>query len=225
MMTVCKSTTKHSGFTLLEIVVAVAIFAVISTVSYASLIRFFDQSQRIEQVHYRLEQIQKIFALLEQDIRYMTARPVQYNNTTYAALEVYKNRPVFTSEKMQFTTSRPTPLNKMAQTNYRVSWRFDGDAIYRYSWKELDLKDRPLGDKDTELQHIQLIADNIESFEISVTENGNDEEQTDFNEQAFTNEFDENLYLLPRSVKIMVKTKLGRDYYRILEVGSASLET
>jgi len=225
MKTSYKSRTKQRGFTLLEIVIAVAIFAVISTVSYASLIRFYDQSQRIEQAHQRLEQIQKVFALLEQDIRYMVARPVHYNNTTYAALEVYKNRPVFTGEKMQFTTSRPVPLNKMAQTNFRVSWRLDNNAVYRYSWNELDLKDRTLGDKDTELQHIQRVANDIETFEISVFSEGDDQEQTDFNEQAFTNDFDENLYLLPKLVKITVKTLTGRDYYRVLEVGSASQES
>ncbi len=225
MMTNCKSQTRQSGFTLLEIVIAVAIFAVISTVSYASLIRFFDQSQKIEQAHQRLEQIQKVFALLEQDVRYMVARPVHYNNATYAALEVYKNRPVFTGEKMQFTTSRPTPLNKMAQVNFRVSWRLDNNSVYRYSWNELDLKDRTLGDKDPQLQHIQRVASDIESFEISVFSDGDDEDQTDYNEQAFTNDFDESLYSLPKLVKITVKTLSGRDYYRVLEVGSASLES
>ncbi len=221
----CNSTTKTAGFTLLEIVIAVAIFAVITTVSYASLVRYFDQSQKIEQAHRRLEQIQKLFALLEQDVRYMVARPVQYNNTTYAALEVYKNRPVFTGEKMQFTTSRPTPLNKMAQINFRVSWRVENESVYRYSWKELDLKDRTLTDRAPDLQHIQRVVDNVELFEISVFNDEDEEDQTDFNEQAFTNEFDENLYKLPKLVKISVKTKGGKDYYRVLEVGSASFES
>lgn len=213
------------GFTLLEMMIAVMIFAVISTVSYTSLIRFFDQSQKIEAAHNRLEQIQRLFSLLEQDIRYLVARPVQYNNTTYAAMEVYTNRPVFTGEKMQFTTSRPTPLNRMAQTNYRVSWRLNDNAVYRYSWKELDIKDRVLGDKDPELQHIQRVASEIESFEISVQLNDGNDETSAFNEQAFTNDFDENLYLLPRSVKISVKTQNGRDYHRVLEVSGVQQKT
>ena len=219
------SQTKQLGFTLLEMVVAVAIFAVISTISYTSLIRFFDQSQKIEAAHNRLEQIQKLFSLMEQDIRYLVARPVQYNNSTYAAMEVYTNRPVFTGEKMQFTTSRPTPLNRMAQTNFRVSWRLNDDAVYRYSWKELDIKDRVLGDSDPELQHIQRIASEIESFEISLQLNDGEEDANAFNEQAFTNDFDENLYALPKLVKITVKTKSGRDYYRVLEVSGVSQET
>ena len=229
MMTISnKSQTSNrpqQGFTLLEMIIAVMIFAVISTVSYTSLIRFFDQSQKIEAAHTRLEQIQKLFSLLEQDVRYMVARPVQYNNTTYAAIEVYTNRPVFTGEKMQLTTSRPTPLNKMAQTNYRVSWRLDDEAVYRYSWKELDIKDRVLGDKDPELQHIQRVASDIESFDISVQLNNGDEDEKAFNEQAYTNDFDENLYALPRTVKISVKTKSGRDYYRILAVSGVPQET
>ncbi len=224
MMISYKSPTKAAGFTLLEIIIAVAIFAVISTISYASLVRYFDQSQKIEQAHKRLEQIQKLFALLEQDVRYMIARPVQYNNTTYAALEVYKNRPVFSGEKMQFTTSRPTPLNKMAQINFRVSWRIEDQAVYRYSWKELDLKERTLVDKVPELQHIQRVADDIETFEITVFSEGDEEDQKDFNEQAFTNDFDEDLYSLPKLVKISIKTTAGKDYYRVLEVGSASIE-
>ena len=219
------SPSKQQGFTLLEMVIAVMIFAVISTVSYTSLIRFFDQSQKIEAAHTRLEQIQKLFSLLEQDIRYLVARPVQYNNNTYAAMEVYSNRPVFTGEKMQFTTSRPTPLNKMAQTNFRVSWRLDDEAVYRYSWKELDIKDRVLSDKDPELQHIQRVASEIESFEISLQLNDGEEDANSFNEQAFTNDFDENLYALPRLVKISVKTKSGRDYYRVLEVSGVPQET
>ena len=216
----CNSPIKQRGFTLLEMIIAVMIFAVISTVSYTSLIRYFDQSEKIEAAHTRLEQVQKLFSLLEQDIRFLVARPVQYNNATYAAMEVYKNRPVFAGEKMQFTTSRPTPLNKMAQTNYRVSWRLTENSIYRYSWKELDIKDRVLAEKDPEIQHIQRVASGIESFEISVSSDAAGEEGTDFNEQAFTNDFDENLYSLPQLVKITVTTESGRDYYRVLEVSS-----
>ncbi len=219
------SRTRFQGFTLLEMVIAVLIFAIISTVSYTSLIRFFDQSQKIEAAHTRLEQIQKLFSLLEQDIRYLVARPVQYNNTTYAAMEVYTNRPVFTGEKMQFTTARPTPLNRMSQTNFRVSWRLSDEAVYRYSWKELDLKDRVLGERDTEIQHIQRVATEIESFEISLQLNDGEEDVNAFNEQAFTNDFDENLYALPRLVKISVKTRSGRDYYRILEISGVPQET
>lgn len=215
--------TSSYGFTLLEMMVAIVIFATISTISYASLIHYFDQSQKIEASHQRLEQIQRLFSLLEQDIRYVVARPVQYNNTTYAAMEVYKNRPVFEGEIMQFTTSRPTPLNSMAQTNYRVSWRLVDNEVYRYAWTELDLKDKVLEQKDP-IQHVQRVSTGIESFEIAVSMAFNVfEEQEQFNEQAYTNDFDENLYALPKLVRITITTERGRTYYRVLETGSATL--
>ena len=67
----------EKGFTLLEMVVAIGIFAIIATVSYTSLNQFLDTRDMLESRQDELTALQMTMTLLGRDVRFMLNRPVR----------------------------------------------------------------------------------------------------------------------------------------------------
>jgi len=69
---------KHSrAFTLLEMIVAIGIFAVIAVVSYGSLNRFFDHRDILQTEFEKMKDLQLAFSLLQQDMHFISERIVR----------------------------------------------------------------------------------------------------------------------------------------------------
>lgn len=68
---------KQGGFTLLEIMVAVAIFTVIGLASNSVLNRVLDGDEASQQKFAELQRLQRIMLTIERDILQATARPVR----------------------------------------------------------------------------------------------------------------------------------------------------
>ena len=66
----------HRGFTLVEILIAIAIFAVISVITYGTLSSALNVSNRTSVVSERLGNIQRILMLMERDLIQMVRRPI-----------------------------------------------------------------------------------------------------------------------------------------------------
>ena len=119
---------KHSrAFTLLEMVVAIGIFAVIAVVSYASLNRFLDNSSVLETELEKLRQLQLAFSLLEQDMRFISPRIVRnaYGDPEPLLMLSNINEP---GELMRFTTARRNVRLSVSSLLQRTAYRLeDGD--------------------------------------------------------------------------------------------------
>ncbi len=130
---------RARGFTLLEMVVAIGIFAVIAAVSYASLNRFLATRAELEAKNDALKQLQLAFAALERDIRYVAPRPVRDGGgETEAALVAYPPNPAAPGELIRLTVSGPENTNPALSRLTRVAWRLADGKLYRVVWKVLD---------------------------------------------------------------------------------------
>lgn len=65
---------RGSGFTLIEIVVAVAIFGVIMSIVFPTLAQFLDLRERLQQKHQEIAGLQKAFLFMANDFRYAANR-------------------------------------------------------------------------------------------------------------------------------------------------------
>ena len=84
-MTICRLRVKHQGFTLLEILIAMAIFTLIGLASTSVLTTVIDSDQASSQRFEKLEGLQRAMLTLERDILQAIPRAIRVNgeaNTT-----------------------------------------------------------------------------------------------------------------------------------------------
>lgn len=127
------------GFTLLEMVVAIGIFAIIAAISYSALNNFLDARAHINSENERLRALQTMFVLLEQDLRYAVNRTVrdEYGDVEPAFVGG-ADRPLAAGERLRLTTVRPAPVGGGAHQVTRVAWRLNDGTLYRVAWRVLD---------------------------------------------------------------------------------------
>ena len=126
-----KTPAKQNGFTLLEILIALAIFAIMSMMAYAGLGAILDARAATEPRAHLMAQLQSTLYLLNEDLSQFVNRPIR---DEFGSIE-----PAFTGgrgdERLTFTRSVPNwTANSAANNLQRVSYRFEKDAVYRQVW-------------------------------------------------------------------------------------------
>ena len=117
--------------------VAVGVFAVVSTICFATANQYLGIREAVEESQRDLRNLQRAFTLLERDLRFMVDRPVRdgYGDTEAAWLPGDGD---ISGELFRMTVSEPD-TSVLGNTRLtRVAWRLvDGD-LYRDSWLVLD---------------------------------------------------------------------------------------
>lgn len=125
---------KITGFTLLEILIALFIFTVLSTLLVAALHNIIGTETRTANHAERLHELQRAMLLFSRDVEQAVNRPVL--NGDGRAL------PAFTGNKngFQFTHSGfANPFGAAQQSNLqRTAYQFEGKALVRQTWNVLD---------------------------------------------------------------------------------------
>ena len=70
---------KHYGFTLIEILVALSLFAILATITSTSMYYAFNARARVSAKADRLNALQLAIALIKQDTEQIAARPIRSN--------------------------------------------------------------------------------------------------------------------------------------------------
>ncbi len=134
-----KQPLQDKGFTLVEMLVAMAIFALIAVISYSGLSQFLQYRSLLQQRTDQFHQLHTAMLLLEQDFRFAIARPVRNGfGDNEPVLVAGSDNQLAPGELVRLTTSRPNPLLAPAQRLERVAWRLDDGKLMRVSWRILD---------------------------------------------------------------------------------------
>jgi general secretion pathway protein J len=122
---------KQQGFTLLEIVIALAIFSVMSIMAYAGLAAMLDARASSVPRAQQLAQLQTTLYLLNEDLSQVIKRPIRD--------QLGSSEPAFSigrgNEILVFTRTVPSWLANSSETNLlRVSYSLEKEALYRRVW-------------------------------------------------------------------------------------------
>ncbi|MGD8630147.1 MAG: type II secretion system minor pseudopilin GspJ [Gammaproteobacteria bacterium] len=143
-----RSTTRPAaGFTLLELLVALAIFSLIAVMSYNGLKVVLNTQAATEIQADALAEMQKVYLLMQRDIEQVVPRPVRD--------EYGDEQPALTGDDaLQLTRGGwSNPAGRLRSSLQRVGYAFEDRQLVRYSWAVLDRA------QDSEPQRQVLVGD------------------------------------------------------------------
>jgi general secretion pathway protein J len=121
-----------AGFTLLELLVALAIFGLLSVMAYSGLRSVLEQRSVTEAEADRLGRLQKIYLIMQRDIEQVVPRSIR---DEYGV----EQPPVAGAEVLQLTRGGwRNPLGHARSTLQRVSYAYEDEQLVRYTWLVLD---------------------------------------------------------------------------------------
>lgn len=123
------------GFTLLELLIALSIFALLAAATYGGLVSILSQRADVEQRAERLHELQLAYRVVERDLLQFSRRAIrdEYGDTQPAmALGGEIEGLEFTHAGWLNPADRPRPDLQ------RVRYIADQDRLLRFSWQVLD---------------------------------------------------------------------------------------
>ena len=138
---------KKKGFTLLEVIVAVSIFTILAAVSYASINGVVNGKQIITEKRDKVLNLQRVYGLLKNDVRYAVARGVRDElNASHKALRIEQD-----GQLMSLTVLFPRVNVDLSLK--RIAWELRDNSLWRLQY---DVLDRVEGG---EINERQLLSD------------------------------------------------------------------
>lgn len=138
--------TSQRAFTLIEVLVAMTIFAVLSAFAYGTLSQTLLSAEILNDRMDRLQALQRTMRLLADDLQQLAPRPVrdELGDNLRPALDT-GFQSGFAMELTRSGWSNPVVLPR--STLQRVGYRIEDDELVRYHWYALDrtLSNEPVG--------------------------------------------------------------------------------
>ncbi len=190
---------KVHGFTLLEIVVAVAIFGVIASIIFPALLQFLEIRERVDEKHKQIVGLQKTFLFLSNDLRFAANRlpKDEFGDLAKTTLKLNDD------SLLDFTAIYPDLSIIGMSVPRRVIWRLEEGVLQRVQYPVMD----PDGDTRTIIQNLLPAVEQVE-IEIRYVTDGRDNKDDKWEEQT----------RLPDLIEIAVELDNDQEFNRILSM-------
>ena len=170
---------RARGFTLMEVLIAISIFALIGVASYRVLNAVMQADERVAVRSEQMRAVNRAFWLLQQDAEQLVRRNVRDASGAVTSTENYLVVKNDSETPLQFTRGgRANPLGLPRSSMQRVAYavgrhpdyenadsphyREERKYLLRYTWPMLD------GAGDKKQAHIQVLLPDIESMSVAV---------------------------------------------------------
>lgn len=145
---------RHSGFTLVEIIVAIAIFAVVSVLALSGYNELIRQREIAATSMARVRAVQRTVTRLTQDFEQLEPRRIR--NATAATTDAALLATGGSTTLAEFTRGGWTnPAGVSRSTEQRVAYRLINGELYRDYWTVLD---RTLSSKPAETKLLDKVT-------------------------------------------------------------------
>ncbi|HEY6130704.1 MAG TPA: type II secretion system minor pseudopilin GspJ, partial [Halioglobus sp.] len=149
---------RPSGFTLIEVLIALSITAFVSVIAYTGLSTVMTGVERLHENTDRIYEVERAFMILSRDLRQSAARPVR---DEFGDIEPAFSGGELARFALSFTRAGwHNPNSHPRSTLQRVNYRLEDEGLWRDSYPILDR----LG--DTEPDSV-LLLDGVESLQMS----------------------------------------------------------
>ena len=131
------SNNKSSGFTLIEVLISISIFSILSALAYGALNQSLSTSDKLSEKIDRNQAIQKGIRIIEQDLMQLAKRPIrsEIGNTEINALTTNKVNGYAVEFSRHGWANR---LGSKRSTLQRVAYNHIDNKFIRYHWNVLD---------------------------------------------------------------------------------------
>lgn len=127
---------RRGGFTLVEILVALVVLAIMAAAAYGGLHAVMKVRENTRTSERRLQRLQLAMVTLTRDLEQAVARPIRHASGELAAGMLGGDNDV---PQLAFTRSgRPNPLLLPRSSLERVAYAVDDDKLVRYFYSVLD---------------------------------------------------------------------------------------
>jgi len=127
---------RQRGFTLLELLVALAVFAIMAAAAYSSLHSILFTEAAVKTETQRLAKLQMAFFLLERDIAQAVPRGIR---DEYGETQPPLQTGRLLGDLLIFTRAGwDNPLGQPRSGLQRLAYRFEQGQLFRLSWDSLD---------------------------------------------------------------------------------------
>lgn len=197
---------KAFGFTLIEVMIAVAIFAVIGAILFPAVIQFIETRERVIAKHDQIENLQKTFLFMAKDFRYAANRlgKDEYGELGKATLSVGDD------SLIDLTAMYPDLELGGLNVPRRVRWELDRGILSRIQSPVMD------PDSDTRVFK-QALLHGVEQVqvELSSVQEGRSDTSKKWDQET----------RLPDMVNVQIKMENDLEYERLFTMlGGDKLE-
>lgn len=159
-----RATPRHAGFTLVEILVAMAIAAILATMAFSAMNEAMQNRERIKQAQARLVGLQFTVRSLVQDFSQLVPRPVRVPIGEGYDAAVLGRSGTF-AEVMLTRAGWTNPAGLSRSGLQRVRYQVRDGVLYRDYWLMLDAQPDP--------EPVQrALIDGVEAFTIRYMNDG-----------------------------------------------------
>lgn len=198
---------RARGFTLIEILVAMAVFAIMAALAYGSLSQTILAAEILGERMDRLQALQRTVRMLTDDLQQVAPRPVRdtLGDDLRPALDTgYQSG--FAIELTRGGWSNPAVLPR--GTLQRVGYRIEENELVRYYWQSLDrtLSEQPVG---------VTLLDGVEAIEFRFMVDSSNY-STEWPPANAPGEL--GARMRPRAVEVTLRLEEEGDIVRLIEV-------
>jgi general secretion pathway protein J len=140
-MSLKKIKMAQKGFTLLELVIAIGVFAILSALAYGGLNSILNATTQTREASSALQDLQMAIGIIQQDFSQITPRSIR---DEFGEPQPAVKSQTGIEELIQFTRRGwRNPIQQPRSTLQRVAYRLEEKTLIRKYWRHLDLAPNP----------------------------------------------------------------------------------
>jgi general secretion pathway protein J len=197
----------QAGFTLIEVMVAMAIFAILSALAYGTLNQTLLSAEILSDRMDRLQAIQRTMRMLTDDMHQLSPRPVRDElGDNYSPALSTSFQSGFAVELTRSGWNNPMVLPR--STLQRAAYRIEEEELIRYHWTVMD---RTLSTEPVSV----VLLDGVESIQFRFFQ-----ADGEFTEQwpPLSQAGPANVRMRPRAIEIILRLADEGEITRLVEV-------